>query len=70
MPNRRSLTRSTAAGIALALGTAVLALPGAAHAATTTQVISSNRLGHWTPGSPATPPTTSWIDNTRLVDSA
>ena len=70
MPNRRTLTRSTATGIALALGTAVLALPAAAHAATTTQVISSNGLGHWTPGSPATPPTTWWIDNTRLVGSA
>ncbi|HEY5184978.1 MAG TPA: cell wall-binding repeat-containing protein [Actinomycetes bacterium] len=70
MPNRRTLTRSTAAGIALAIGTALLAFPGAAQAAVTPQIISSNGLGHWTPGSPATPPTTWWIDNSRLVGSA
>ena len=66
----RSLARPSAAAVALAVGAALLGLPGSAQAATTAQVIGQNELSHWTPGSTATPPTTWWVDNSRLVGGA
>ena len=65
----RSLARPSAAAVALAVGAALVALPGSAQAATTAQVVGSNELSHYTPSGTA-PTTPWWIDNSRLVGGA